>query len=187
MLSPMRVSCALDLGTASISTRTMLILALSGSPTPRYIVVVPTRIAHGAYARAEERGICVGGFGDLLDAHRNDGDLAKHMDIQQQYERRRLTRNAAVRSVKRKGRRAYEIMRKKLRPLTIVTTDDYELTADQVYTLLESYESIPLDVIVVTNPNCRGLSTDSQEAAADAGVGLELLRDFLQKLATNWS
>ncbi len=135
-------------------------------------VVVPTRITHAAYERAEERGICVAGFGELLDALKHDENIAQHIDSQEQYERRRLTHSKAVKSLKRKGHHAYEIRRDKLRPLTIITTNNYEFTADQLYTLLESYQRIEPDLIVVTNPNCRGFSTDSQRAATQAGIPL---------------
>jgi hypothetical protein len=103
-------------------------------------VVVPTRIAHAAYKRAEEHSICVTGFGELLDALKCDENVAQHIDSQEQYERRRLTHNKAVKSLKRKGHHAYEIRRDKLRSLTIITTNDFEFTADQLYILLESYQ-----------------------------------------------
>lgn len=148
-----------------------------------FVVVVPTRITHAAYERAEEHGICVTGFGELLNTLKQDENIAQHMDRQERYERRRLTRNKAVRSLKRKGHRAYEIRRDKLRLLTIITTNDYEFTADQLYTLLESYQGIELDLIVFTNPSCRGFSTDSRRAAAQVGIPLVRFSDFLDDLA----
>ncbi|WP_405095207.1 hypothetical protein [Micromonospora sp. NBC_01412] len=125
-----------------------------------FVVVVPTRISHAAYERAEELGICVAGFGELLDALEQDDDIADHVDSQERYERRRLTFNSEVKSIKRKGHHAYEVTRCRRRPLTIITTNNYEFTADQLYSLLESYAGIDADLIVVTNPNCRGFSTD---------------------------
>lgn len=152
-----------------------------------FFVVVPTRIAHAAYERAEERGICVTGFGELLNALNCDENIAQHIDSQEQYERRRLTRNRAVKSLKRKGHHAYEIGRDKLRSLTIITTNDYEFTADRLYTLLESYQRIEPDLIVVTNPNCRGFSTDSRRAAAQTGIPLVHFDDFLDDLGAKWT
>ncbi|MDT7716177.1 MAG: hypothetical protein QOH09_2169 [Pseudonocardiales bacterium] len=105
-----------------------------------FVVVVPTRITHAAYKRAEEHSICVTGFGELLDALKCDENVAQHIDSQEQYERRRLTHNKAVKSLKRKGHHAYEIRRDKLRSLTIITTNDFEFTADQLYILLESFQ-----------------------------------------------
>ncbi len=152
-----------------------------------FVVVVPTRITHAAYERADEHGICVTGFGELLSALKCDEDIAQHIDSQEQYERRRLTYNKAVKSVKRKGYHAYEIRRDKLRSLTIITTNDYEFTADRLYTLLESYQGIAPDLIVATNPSCRGFSTDSRGAAAQAGIPLVRFEDFLQDLGTKWT
>jgi hypothetical protein len=153
-----------------------------------FVVVVPTsRITHAAYERAEEHGICVTGFGELLNALEHDENIAQHIDSQEQYERRRLTHNKDVKSLKRKGRHAYEIRRDKLRSLTIITTNDYEFTADRLYTLLESYQTIEPDLIVVTNRSCCGFSTDSQRAAAQAGIPLVRFGDFLDDLSAKWT
>jgi hypothetical protein len=152
-----------------------------------FVVVVPTRITHAAYERAEERGICVTGFGELLDALQHDENIAQHIDSQEQYERSRLEHNRFVKSLKRKGHHAYEVKRDKLRPLIIVTTNQYEFTVDELYTLLESYQPIDPDLIVVTNPNCIGFSTDSRLAANQAGVPIILFHDFLRDLGTQWT
>lgn len=152
-----------------------------------FFVVVPTRITDAAYERAEEHGICVTGFGELLNALEHEENIAQHIDSQEQYERCRLTHNKAVKSLKRKGHHAYEIRRDKLRSLTIITTNDYEFTADQLYTLLERYQTIEPDLIVVTNPNCRGFSTDSRRAAAQAGIPLVRFDDFLDDLGAKWT
>ncbi|MGW3186104.1 hypothetical protein ACWDD9_43235 [Kitasatospora sp. NPDC001119] len=161
--------------------------SVAAIPDVGFIVVVPTRIAHAAYERAEERGICVAGFGELLDALREDAEINRHVDSQEQYERRRLSRHKAVKSLKRKGHHAYEIQRAGLRPLVIATTNSYEFTADGLYSLLESYDGITLDLIVVTNPNCRGFSTESMQAAAHVGTPVVLLSDFLEDLGTKWT
>ena len=150
-------------------------------------MVVPTRITHAAYERAEERGVCVAGFGELLDALSLDDDISQHIDSRESYERRRLVRNKAVTSLKRKGHHAYEVRRKRLRPLVIITTDEYEFTVDRLYNLLDSYDGVAVDVIVIANPSCYGLSTDSRKAAEWAGVSLALFGDFLDRVGTNWT
>jgi hypothetical protein len=153
----------------------------------RYLVVVPTRITHGAYERAEELRLCVTGFRELLDALKNDDDIAEHMDSQERYERRRLARHSAVASLKRKGHHAYEVRRKGRRTLTIITANEYEFTVDRLYTLLESCEGIASDLIVVTNPACRRFSSESVRAAAEAGVPLVCFNDFLSRLGVDWT
>lgn len=152
-----------------------------------FVLVVPTRITHAAYERAEERGVCVAGFGELLDALKDDENIAEHVDSQEQYERRRLTCNKFVNSLKRKGHHAYEIRRNQLRPLTVITTNHYEFTVDELYSLLESYRQVTPDLIVVTNPNCRGFSTDSLQAATHAGIPIIHFDDFLDNLGTKWN
>ncbi|WP_159048003.1 hypothetical protein [Streptomyces sp. WM6378] len=161
--------------------------ALADVPGTGFIVVVPTAITHAAYERAEELGVCVAGFGELVSALHHDPDVAQHIDSQEQYERRRLIRNEAVTSIKRKGYHAYEIQRRKLRSLTVVTTNDYEFTADRLYSILESHDGINPDLIIVTNPNCRGFSTDSRKAAARAGIPLVHFEDFLDGLGSKWA
>jgi hypothetical protein len=164
-----------------------LIAAIEDVPGTEFVVVVPTHITHAAYERAEELGVCVAGFGELVNALRYDDNIAKHVDSQEQYERRRLQYNKAVKSLKRKGHHAYEIQRKEHRPLTIITTNVYEFTADKLYSILESYDGIEPDLIVVTNPNCRGFSTHSRQAASQAGIPLVRFVDFLNDLGSKWT
>jgi hypothetical protein len=164
-----------------------LIAAIEDVPDTEFVVVVPTRITHAAYERAEELGVCVAGFGELVHALRTDDNIAEHVDGQEQYERRRLKYNKAVKSLKRKGHHAYEIQRKEHRPLTIITTNVYEFTVDRLYSILESYEGIEPDLIVVTNPNCRGFSTHSRQAANQAGIPLVRFADFLTDLGSKWT
>lgn len=161
--------------------------ALSAMPGLEFIVVLPTdQIGNSAYRRAEESGICVAGFGELQSALGEDKEVAKHIDTQERYERRRLIRHPAVESLKRRGYHAYEIHRSGMRPLNIVTTNVYEFTVDELYTLLESYEDADPEMIVVTNPNCQGLSTDSRTASKGAGIGLILFPELLKNLGRRW-
>jgi hypothetical protein len=129
----------------------------------------------------------VAGYGELKSALSDDDDVAEHIDTQERYERRRLINHQAVESLKRCGHHAYEIRRGGLRSLTIVTTNVYEFTADELYNLLDSYAGIDPDFIVVTNPNCKGLSTDSQQASKRAGIGLLLFSELLDGLGEKWA
>ncbi|WP_157857827.1 hypothetical protein [Streptomyces durhamensis] len=181
-----RVLCV-GLGTGQAFDADDLDTAVEDVPGTGFVVVVPTRITHAAYERAEDLGVCVTGFGELLDALQHDEDITQHVDSQEKYERNRLIYNKAVESVKRKGRHAYEIRRKNLRPLTIVTTNNYEFTAEQLYDILASYRTIAPDLIVVTNPNCGGFSTDSMSAATQTGIPIVRFFDFLDCLGTEWT
>lgn len=156
--------------------------AVDAMPDAEFVVVVPTRIADAAYELAEELEVCVAGFGELVDALQHTDDVRAHVDSQERYERRRLTRHPVVTGLRRRGHHTYTIERGRLAALTIATTDRYEFTADELYGLLEAHEGIDLDLVVVTNPNCRGLSTDSLAAARQTGTRVVLLSDFLDDL-----
>lgn len=163
-------------------------VAIEAMAEVQLICVLPTEaIEHAAYQRAEERGVCVAGFGELSAALEGDDEVATHVDTQERYERRRLLAHKVVKSLRRLGQHAYEIERRDMPSLTIVTTNRYEFTADEFYTLLEQYEGINPDLIVVTNPNCHGLSSDSHRAAEQAGVPAARFQDFLDSLDEMWT
>jgi hypothetical protein len=161
--------------------------ALSELRGVQFVAVVPTRIAHVVYERAEELGLCVDGFAELAAALRDDDDVSRHRSREQAYVIRRLRARKVVRSVRRRGLSAYEIQRCNLPRLTIVTCDDYELTADRVYSLLESYSGLDVDAVAITNPNARGLSSDSLQAGKRAGVRVLLLDNLLDGLGERWT
>lgn len=183
---PARVYCA-GLNDEQEFGRRDVESVMGESPSAQFIVVVPTRIADSAYVAAEELGVCCAGFGELLAALDEDDDVATHVDSQEQYERRRFSRHPAIVSIERCGRHAYRIGRASLPPLTIVTTDQYEFTVDEFYGLLESHDELDIDLIVVTNPNCRGLSTESRAAARNTGVNVVIMNDFLAELDGRWT
>lgn len=158
--------------------------AVRAMPNLRFVAVVPTsRIQHDAYQRGEELGVCVAGFGELQSALEDDADIGRHVDTQEAWERRRLSRHREVDSLKRRGHHAYKLRLKRDRTITIVTTNSYEFTVDEYYRLLENYDKVQPESVVVTNPNYTGLSTDSQTAAEQAGIPLVLLNDFLDGLS----
>jgi hypothetical protein len=157
---------------------------LSGT---QFVVVVPTRIDHAVYARAEELGLCVDGFGELVSALADGGDLAQHVGREQAYVMRRMRHHRRVLSVRRRGANAYELERSSLPALTVLTTGEYEPTADDVYSLLESYAGMAIDAIAITNPNVRGISSDAIEAGERAGVHVLLFSDFLGALDERWT
>jgi hypothetical protein len=153
----------------------------------QFVVVVPTRIAHAVYPRADELRLCVDGFGELAAALRDDDDVSLHRRREHAYVMRRLGARKMVRSVRRRGLSAYEIERSNLPSLTIVTSEEYELTADGVYSLLESYAGLDVAAVAITNPNVRGLSTDALRAGARSGVRVLLFGDLLDALGERWT
>ncbi len=156
-------------------------------PEVQFIVVVPTRIAHEVYAHAPVLNVCVDGFGELVSALLHDQDISCHQDREQAYVIRRLRATKVVTSVRRRGYRAYEVERRPpLRPITIATIDHYELTSDDVYTSIEEYGHLGIDVITITNPSTQGISADALTAGRLADVKVLLFRDFLNALPSSW-
>lgn len=160
--------------------------AHSEFPYVQFVVVVPQRVEHAVYERAESLGICVDGFMQLTSAIRYDDDVSRHQSGEQAYFLSRLRAHKSISSVRRRGFKAYEIERPNLPALTIVTIDRYELTADDVYSVLEDYSDMDIDVVTIVNPNARGLSKESSRAGAQAGVSVLLLRDLLDFLSRQW-
>ncbi len=71
--------------------------------------------------------------------------------------------------------------------MTIVTIDRYELTSDDIYSLLESYSGLNVDAVAITNPNAQFLSRDSLNAGRQADVRILLLRELLDALDKSWT
>lgn len=161
--------------------------ALTSLPEAQFIVVVPTKIEHDVYAQADERGLCVEGFGELVSALTSEDDISHHQRREARYVRSRLARNRNVESVCRRGLSAWTVQREPHPDLTIVTSDEYEPTADEVYSLIEEYEDIAPSVIAFINPNARGISTDAQAAGKQVGVRLALMNDLLSSLDEQWN
>jgi hypothetical protein len=128
-------------------------------PALQFVVLVHRDADNEAYERAEELGICLAGLGDLKSALRHDLNIGQHLNSEQAYLLSRLRKNRHVVSVRRCGRSAYEVLRKVPMPsLTIVATEDYEVTSDSVYELLEEYGGLNVHAIVSTSPACFGFA-----------------------------
>jgi hypothetical protein len=157
-------------------------------PGVQFVVLVRRDADNGAYERAEELGICLSGFGGLQSALAGDFNIAHYLSREQAYLRSRLGKNRHVSSVRRCGKSAYEISRKGvLPPVTIVTTDDYELTSDSVYELLDDNDSIEIDAIVSTNPACWGFAGEVVHAGERTGIWIFSLNELLDALGKNWT
>jgi hypothetical protein len=156
--------------------------ALDELPDAQFVAVFPKKITHPVYERADILGLCVDGVDELVSALRYYDDISDYEHKEQAYLLGRLEASKVVRSVRRRGFRAYEIERAGLPALTTITIDRYELTADDVYRLLKDYSGLDVDAVTITNPNAGGISTDARRAGAQAGVRVLLLRDLLHSL-----
>jgi len=89
--------------------------------------------------------------------------------------------------VERCGQVAFQVIRRHgLRPLTTVTFEAYELTADAAYQLLEEHPDISLDAMVSTNPRCNGFAPSVLEGISNTNVKQLPLRAFLRCLGDTW-
>lgn len=156
-------------------------------PGLQFVALVRRDADNEAYERAEELGICIAGLGGLQSALQNDDDIGQYLSSGQAYLLRRLRRNRHVLSVRRCGKSAYEISRKVPEPsLTIVVTDDYELTSDSVYGLLDQYDDLHVHAIVSINPACFGFAGEVLAAGEQAGTRIFSLNRFLDALGQPW-
>jgi hypothetical protein len=74
-----------------------------------------------------------------------------------------------------------------LRPLTVVTNDQYEITAHQLVAELEQYPELAPDAFVGTNPSTSGFSSRVIETTQDAGIRLFTMKEFLRTLREPWT
>ncbi len=160
--------------------------AISEVPDLHFVVVVKRAIAAETYARADEIGVPIGGVNSLRSALSLD-NVSQFRGREDAYVRSRLDVSAAVAGYRRLGETTYEIHRTGgLRDLTVAMIEPYELTSDHAYELLKKQDSVTLDAIVTTNPNCRGFSAATLDAVANAGTTILTFSDFLKSLGDPW-
>jgi hypothetical protein len=158
-------------------------------PGLQFVVLIRRDADNKAYQRAEELGVCLGGLGDLKSALHNDANIAQHRNSEQAYLLGRLANNRHVAGVRRCGKCAYEITRKAahLDPLTIMVTDEYELTSDGIYEMLDQNNDIDFQAIVSTSPACSGFAGEAMQAGKQTGIEILSLRELLDMLGDRWT
>lgn len=165
-----------------------LLQAREEMPGLEYVVVVRRTVAHATYPLADELEIGVASVVGFTIALASEPFVAQYRSNEQRYVWRRLTGNQYVERVRRCGMSAYEITRKAgFRTLRIVTIDGYELTAYEVYDVVEQHSELGLDAIVIANPHSGPPSTSAVKAARDAGVLVTTFRGFLDRLGAEWT
>lgn len=152
-----------------------------------FVVIIRRQVAHEVYERASDIGLCVDTFGELERALADELHIAGHIDKDQKYFRRRVQFNPAVKHIRRRGARAFEISRRDgMAPVVVVTNPDYELTSDGVYQILESYPEFKVHAVVSTNPYVSGLSPDALRTGRQTDTRVLILSDFLDQLSDAW-
>lgn len=156
-------------------------------PDCEFVLLIRTIADSEVYARMRSYGLYVGRLGELESVLGAGIDPARYEGREEAYLLRRLKPNPYVENVERCGQVAFHVIRRRgLRPLTIVTFEAYELTADAAYQLLEEHPDISLDAMVSTNPRCNGFAPSVLEVTSNTNVKLVSLRDFLRRLGDTW-
>lgn len=162
--------------------------ALLEIPGLEFVVVVRRAVANDTYDHADQKKVAIGAVGDLKSAIHSLDDIATFRSREDKYIRSRLDGTFNVTNYRRRGPTTYEIHRTgSLRTLTVAMVDDYEMTADQVYSVVAAHRGIALDAIITTNPSCRGLAQPAQDAADNASTVLHTFNDFLRSLRDPWT
>lgn len=162
--------------------------AVENFPSTQFIIFLRRATANDIFQYAKERGIAVGRLGELQSALQNSPDISQFVSRERTYVSQRLTNNRAVQSWERVGENAYRIERTAMSPSTIViaTFDQYEATSDRIYTILEQYADLDLNVIVATNPSTKGFAAPASEAARHANVKLVTMSELQVELVRSW-
>jgi hypothetical protein len=162
--------------------------AVKELPQTGMVIVTRRGVDPEVYDRARKLEVCVDTFGGFDRAIGEFDDISKYVHSEEIYIRKRMAATRVVTSVTRRGHRAWELTRiNKLRPLTIVTHDRYELTDDGFTEILNLYPKLDLDALVITNPSAQGFGDRVAKSARHAGVPLYTLNDFIDEIRMPWS
>jgi hypothetical protein len=162
--------------------------AVADLPGLDMVVLVRGTAEPETYRLATELGVAIEHFSDLVKAIINWSDVSEYVHSEENYIRSRLTRTGVVTSVIRCGYRAWHLQRSSGLPrLTVVCTGSYEVTDDELTLLHADYASLEPNVIIVTNPNTRGLGTRVLDTAQRLGTPLVLLNDFVTRIHEPWT
>ncbi|GAA3702017.1 hypothetical protein GCM10023081_43030 [Arthrobacter ginkgonis] len=150
-----------------------------------FVVLTKRRAKPDTYRRAEGVGFVIGSFGDLRRALESEGEIAAYRSPDHTYVRRRLILHSSIRRIERIGENAFTLFpTDEKSPLHIIITNQYELTADEVYTLVENYEDIEVDAVVSKNPYANAMSPQAIEAGRFLKIHIYTLNEFLENLSS---
>jgi len=162
--------------------------AVSELPQTGMIIVTRRVVDPEVYQRAPELGVCVDTFGGFTRAVGTFDDVSRYLHTEETYFRKRMSFTRVVTSVIRRGHRAWELKRaNRLRSLTVVTHERYELTDDEFAMLLNQYPMLPLDALVITNSAAQGFGDRVVKSSQQVGVPLFTLDDFVSQIRAPWA
>lgn len=132
---------------------------------------------------AHDSGFSIGGLGDAMRALR-DGNLHNYISPEIKFILRGLRQHSKVNNIARLDNRRFQIERHGLPTVTILTLNEYELTADAVRNAIDQFPQFT--AILKSNPNGRIL--DSSISVADhAEIKIYTWGELLRALNKSWS
>lgn len=162
-------------------------LAVKDVPQLGMIIITRRAVAPDVYERANELGVSVDTFGGFVRAITFFDDVSQYVHPEENYFKNRIFATRVVSRVDRRGHRAWDIERSRgLRPLTVITHEPYELTDDDLTTLLNQYLNLDIDALVITNPNARGFGERVAKNARQAGIPILTLDQFIGEIRATW-
>lgn len=173
-----------------IVTTEVVSQALHELPHTRMIVAFRNgqQIHTDTYEFASACGVAIGTLGNLNGALRTCDDIGTYQDREEAYVRRRMTSSRAVTHVLRKGHSAWVLERPgRLRSLTILTSDAYEVTDLEFTNALNQYPTLDPDAFIATSPIVQGFSDRVSATARDVGIKLLTMNDFVRTLRAPWT
>jgi hypothetical protein len=157
--------------------------ALSEMPTTQFIVVTRRQVEHDVYTVADLTPVGIDGVRLLMNTLLERGDPRLALSSARAYVARRLETSRAVKTWKRIGQDAYEVVcANSGRVVRFAAVRTYEATADEVYNTLYYYRELDVSEIVSTNPAAQDFAGSAREAAESAGSSLVSMKDFLMSL-----
>lgn len=185
---PDAVAYCCERSTVTVVTTDVIAGALHELPQTQMIIIFPSsqNIHPETYEFVRERRLSIGSLAGLNSALHQCHDIGTYLEREEKYVRDRIARSPAITRVLRKGPSLWVLERsRRLRSLTIATSDAYEVT-DHAFTDAVNQHTT-LDAYVATSPNVQGFSNRVAETARDTGIKLLTMNDFVRTLSQPWT
>jgi len=159
---------------------------LDRTPDADFAALPPMCAAEGAYELLRDRGIAVGTFGDLAAAVERTHDVHTYTPRLASYIEQRLRTHSQVEGLQWNGHLIYRVLRSAaLGDVRTAFGEPYEVSADWVLDRVDK-SPYPLDAVVTSNPNCKGIADPALAAGHNAGVRVLTMQEFLGALHRTW-
>ena len=134
---------------------------------------------------ADEKGIAVGGMGDLMRALRDEPNPADYVNPDTMFIERGLVQHSCVQRVERLARGCYRLNTHSEDQIEISVGHQYEMTAEDVRQAIHQHSSVA--AVVTANPNAQPISPTAIAAGSSAGVEVLRWKEFYGRLNKQWT